>query len=116
MITWLSEPEEHDYPAAQSYLTLLFEQNKVDMFISKLKKTSTVSFKAKDILRASELPLLTSQNYHVKHNLHKIESGKSLSPVLLVKTLEKLIIADGYHRICAVYLQDEDADIPCHIV
>jgi hypothetical protein len=27
-----------------------------------------------------------------------------------------LIIADGYHRICASYNLDEDADIPCRMV
>jgi len=28
----------------------------------------------------------------------------------------KVVIADGYHRLCAVYLFDEDALIPCRIV
>jgi hypothetical protein len=28
----------------------------------------------------------------------------------------KVIIADGYHRLCAVYSVDEDAMIPCKIV
>jgi hypothetical protein len=28
----------------------------------------------------------------------------------------KLVIADGYHRLCAVYTFDEDAIIPCKIV
>ncbi len=28
----------------------------------------------------------------------------------------RLIIADGYHRLCAVYKFDEDAMIPCRIV
>jgi len=27
-----------------------------------------------------------------------------------------LIVADGYHRICASYHLDEDADIPCRLV
>jgi hypothetical protein len=27
-----------------------------------------------------------------------------------------VIIADGYHRLCAVYSIDEDAVIPCKIV
>jgi len=29
---------------------------------------------------------------------------------------EEVIIADGYHRMCAVYSFDEDALIPCKIV
>jgi len=43
------------------------------------------------------------------------------SPVLLVRgrlgaTEVPLTIADGYHRICASYHLNEDADIPCRIV
>lgn len=34
---WLKEPEEHDYPAAESYLTLLYDQQTVAGFIKKLK-------------------------------------------------------------------------------
>jgi hypothetical protein len=32
------------------------------------------------------------------------------------KATGRLIIADGYHRLCAVYGFDEDAVIPCKIV
>ena len=41
-----------------------------------------------------------------------------LSPLLLVRNSPngKVIIADGYHRLCAVYFTDEDALIPCKIV
>jgi hypothetical protein len=28
----------------------------------------------------------------------------------------KVVVADGYHRLCAVYQIDEDAWIPCKIV
>jgi hypothetical protein len=27
-----------------------------------------------------------------------------------------LTIADGYHRVCASYHLDEDADVPCRLV
>jgi hypothetical protein len=44
--------------------------------------------------------------------------GTSLSPLLLVRdeACGKVVIADGYHRLCSVYLFDEDAWIPCKIV
>jgi hypothetical protein len=29
-IGWLDEPEEHDYPAAKSYLTLAYDERKAD--------------------------------------------------------------------------------------
>ena len=51
--------------------------------------------------------------------LEKIQ-GKPLSPVLLVRgdvgRDVPLTIADGYHRVCASYHLDENADIPCHLV
>ena len=28
----------------------------------------------------------------------------------------KVVVADGYHRLCAVYVHDEDAWIPCKII
>jgi len=64
------------------------------------------------------LSLLGTSNSHVEKDQKKIESGKELSPLLLVRdsTQSKLIIADGYHRLCAVYSYDEDAIIPCKII
>ena len=117
-IKWLKLPEEHDYPAAESYLTLLFEPKIAKNFIAKLKLAKVETFKSKDIFRASNLSLLGISNSHVKKDRKKITDGKSLSPLLLVrdKTNSKVIIADGYHRMCAVYGFDEDAVIPCKIV
>ena len=48
----------------------------------------------------------------------EIIRNEKLSPLLLYrdKTNGTLIIADGYHRLCAVYKFDEDAMIPCKIV
>ena len=50
--------------------------------------------------------------------MKKIHSGKPLSPLLLVRLPElgKVMVADGYHRLCAVYTLDEDAIILCKIV
>jgi len=76
------------------------------------------SFKAKDIFRASALSLLGVSNFHVEKDLKKIRNGRKLSPLLLVRdeTHAKVVIADGYHRLCAVYSFDEDSMIPCKIV
>jgi hypothetical protein len=117
-IKWLSEPEEQDYPAAFSYLSLIFEEAQTKLFVNKLKKTSIIQYKSKDIFRASSLSLLGISNSHVNKDLKKIQSGISLSPLLLVRnpTNGKVIIADGYHRLCAVYSLDEDAIIPCKII
>lgn len=76
------------------------------------------SFHSKDIFRASGLSLLGVSNSHVKKDQQKVLDGKSLSPLLLVRDSAngKVVIADGYHRMCAVYGLDEEAVIPCKIV
>ena len=116
-IKWLSGPEEHDYPAAKSYLRLLYDDPTAAAQVEKLRRTRISKFKAKDIFRASRLSLLGVSNYHVKKDRKKIKAGQSLSPLLLVRDSNsgKVVIADGYHRLCAVYSFNEDAMIPCKI-
>jgi type II secretory pathway component PulJ len=89
------------------------------LVVSKLRAAETQVFLAKDLLRASSLPLLKEDNKHVAHDLEKVKKGTALSPVLLVAgdvtTNRPLVVADGYHRICASYWLDENAAIPCRI-
>jgi hypothetical protein len=116
---WKSEPEDHDYPAAASYLSLLLPQPSVDALVAELRAAPIGHWKAKDLLRASGLGLLPTDNPHVSSDLKKVKEGDKLSPVLLVRgSLDRsapLQIADGHHRICASYHLDEDADIPCRM-
>ena len=116
-ITWLSAPEDHDYPAAESYLCLLYDEVTAKQQVEQLRQAPVSTFKAKDIFRASGLSLLGVSNTHVAKDQHKIHSGHALSPLLLLRDTSngKVIIADGYHRLCAVYSFDEDAVIPCKI-
>ena len=108
---WLDVPEKHDYPAAASYLELTMPPKKVAKIISNLRKAKISHFKAKDIFRASGLSLLGVSNSHVEKDRKKIHKGVVLSPLLLVRSPElgRVIVADGYHRLCAVYSIDEDA-------
>jgi len=89
--------------------------------VGRLRTAAIAHRKAKDLLRASRLPVLPPENFHVAKDLKKVRAGKKLSPVLLVRgrvgeAEVPLTVADGYHRICASYHLDEDADIPCRIV
>jgi disulfide oxidoreductase YuzD len=114
---WLNKPEVHDYPAAPSYLCLLYDEKTATKLVNHLKRALISEFKAKDIFRASGLSLLGVSNSHVKKDQQKIRSGLAMSPLLLVRDAAngKVVIADGYHRLCAVYSFDEDAVIPCKI-
>lgn len=117
---WLDAPEEHDYPAAGNYLSLLLTKHQVDEVVKGLQKAETVHYFAKDILRASNLPLLPMNDMHVAEDLAKVIKGKKLSPILLVRgNLDRVVpltIADGYHRACAGYHLADDTAIPCRIV
>ena len=117
-IKWLPEPEDKDYPAAQSYLSLMHTESESIGLVKKLKDARIIQYKAKDIFRASGLSLQGVSNSHVEKDQKKIKEGKALSPLLLVRDPQngKVVIADGYHRLCAVYSLDEDALIPCKIV
>lgn len=117
---WKNSPEAHDYPAAHDYLSLVLEEPLVRKVVAALRRAPTVEFKAKDLLRASQLPLLPRENSHVAVDLKKIKKGKALSPVLLVRgnaaTGAPMTVADGYHRICASWFRDENIPIACRIV
>jgi len=116
---WQEEPEEHDFPAAADYLSLLAPAGEVAKVVEALRSAETEHRKAKDLLRASRLGLLAADNVHVKKDLDKVKAGKRLSPVLLVRGRGDkglpLTVADGYHRICASHHLDEDADVPCRL-
>jgi hypothetical protein len=65
------------------------------------KQESLAFFAAKDILRASGLPLLTFEDPEVASDLEKVKFGKKLSPVLIQGSPSW--VADGYQRLCARY-------------
>jgi len=118
-VQWLDAPEEHDYPAAGSYLALIANNAQVQELVARLRAAQQVTLKAKDILRAAGLALLPVDNPHVAGDLRKIQAGKKLSPILLVRgQLTAGLpaqVADGYHRVCASYHTDENTDIPCRV-
>ena len=116
---WQESPEEHDFPAAADYLSLVAPANEVAKAVEALRAAETVHRKAKDLLRAGRLGLLPPDNVHVKKDLEKVAKGDRLSPVLLLRGRGDkgvpLTVADGYHRICASEHLDENFDIPCKI-
>jgi len=117
-IKWLPDVEEHDYPAAESYLRILYSEDRVAEMIVRFRSAAIVQFKAKDIFRASQLSLLGVSNFHVEQDRKKIQKDVSLSPLLLLRDEPngRVVIADGYHRLCAIYEFDEDALIRCKII
>jgi|SRR5882724_11520565 len=116
-IKWASEVEKDNYPAAETYLSLIFKKEEAAKLVRKLKDAPIDEYPAKDVLRASRLPLDTSSDCLTAEK-RKLEQGKKLSPILLVRDERTgtVIVADGYHRLCVTYLFKEDAQIPAKLV
>ncbi len=113
---WKDEPEAQDFPAAESYLSLLVGPVAAAKLAKSLRKELTLQhYAAKDILRAAGLPLLSPEDSEVVADLRKVKAGKKLSPVLLVHGIP-LWVADGYHRVCASYHLDEKTPVPCRMI
>ena len=116
---WKDDPDEHDYPAAHEFLCLLVDGDVATRTVHELRNASVRQFKAKDLIRASNSTLLPVDDPHVAADLAKAERNERLSPVLLVRGSlghYPMVIADGFHRICASYHFDENSEIPCRVV
>jgi hypothetical protein len=118
-LIWKKKPEAEDYHGALNFLSLICSDTEAKKLVNALRKAKTTERAAKDLLRASELPLLPRDEPHVDDDLKRIHKGKPLAPILLVQgEITKgipLIVADGYHRICAICYFDENAPIPCRM-
>ena len=113
---WKDKPEPHDFPAAESYLSLLVGIVAATGLVEALGNESGLRhYAARDILRAAGLPLLAPDDREVAADLAKVKLGKKLSPVLLLQGIP-LWVADGYHRVCASYHLDAKTPVPCRIV
>ena len=114
------KPIEADYIGTANYLSLLCSDKAAARYVKALRKARPIERAAKDLLRASGLALLPKDNAQVREDLAKVRAGKPLAPVLLVRGNmrqgEPLIIADGYHRTCALYYLDPDTMVPCRMV
>jgi hypothetical protein len=111
---WLGEPQEKDYAAADSYLSLLLAPDQLRETVALLRQAPSGAWRAKDILRAAGLPLLKrKQSNEVAEKLEHMAAGTPISPILLIHDGRgRLEIADGCHRVCAAYLVNEDTEVP----
>lgn len=79
-----------------------------------LQPSRIEEFYARDILRAAKLPTLSTTQ--VARQLLAISSADRINPVILVLTNNGLIVADGYHRLCAARLLSERARVKAALV
>ena len=119
-LIWKKNPDAEDYEAAHNYLLLVYSAAKSNKLVKKLRMTKSITRAAKDLLRASGLPLLALDDPRVDSDLKRIHKAKPLPPVLLIRGNMMrgipLLVADGYHRICAICHYDETAPVSCRLI
>ena len=119
-VNWVQGSSNDDAIDAARYMSLIRKSRKAKKLAKKLSNAPIKMFKAKDILRAAQLQALPIDNPDVAAKLAIIAAGTPLPPVYLIRGNvlkgRPLTIADGYHRVSAVYQTDETADVPCQII
>jgi hypothetical protein len=116
-INWLSSPIDNDYVSAERYLSLLFKPRKCRKLLQKLRAAPMSEYPAKDILRASRTAMSEVAAFDWSRHQQQIRDGEALGPILIVRQNDGsgLIIADGFHRMCALFAEDELIKVPCKI-
>jgi len=111
-IRWLDDVADHDYGAAESYLSLKLESAAAAKVVARLRTAAITTRRANDILRAARLEAAPLDDPGVVKDLIKVIEGKRLSPALVVGGAAGADIADGYHRVSLVYRIDPYGEVP----
>jgi hypothetical protein len=111
-IKWAAEVANHDYAAAEAYLSLKLSEDAVAKAVQRLRKAALTARRANDILRAAGLTPAPLDDPGVMKDLIKAIEGKRLSPVLVLSGKKGADIADGFHRVSLVYRLDPYSEVP----
>lgn len=111
-IKWAAEVADHDYAAAEAYLSLKLGEDAVAKAVQRLRKATLTSRRANDILRAARLTAAPLNDPGVMKDLVKAIEGDRLRPVLVLSGTKRADIADGFHRVSLVYRLDPFGEVP----
>jgi hypothetical protein len=111
-VRWRADVADHDYAAAQAYLSLKLDDDAARKAVKRLRKTELTSRRANDILRSTGLSPAPLDDPGVVKDLIKVIEGEELSPVLVTASVAGADIADGFHRVSLVYRIDPYAEVP----
>ena len=114
-VHWRKDVAEHDYAAAQAYLSLRLDEQRAAAAVAGLRKAELTKRRANDILRAAGLEPASLEDPGVIKDLIRLIEGKKLSPVLVISDAGRADIADGYHRVSLVYRVDPYGEVPLRL-
>ena len=111
-IRWAPDVADHDYAAAEAYLSLKLGEDAVAKAVQRLRRGALTARRANDILRAAGLIAAPLDDPGVMKDLIKAIEGKPLSPVLVLSAKKEADIADGFHRVSLAYRLDPYMEVP----
>jgi hypothetical protein len=111
-LRWADHVADHDYAAAEAYLSLKLDEDAVAKAVRRLRKADLTIRRANDILRAAGLTAAPLNDPGVMKDLVKAIEGDRLSPVLVLRGKRGADIADGFHRVSLVYRLDPYGPVP----
>ena len=114
-IGWMHDVADHDYAAAEAYLSIKLDDATTRKAVARLRKAKLTTRRANDILRAAGLSAAELDDPGVVKDLIKVIEGKKLSPVLVINGSGAADIADGYHRVSLVYRLDPYGEVPAKL-
>jgi hypothetical protein len=115
-IKWADHVADHDYSAAEAYLSLKLDEDAVTKAVKRLRKAPLTTRRANDILRAAGLAAAPLDDPGVMKDMIKAIEGRPLSPVLVIGAKKSADIADGFHRVSLVYRIDPYGTVPLKLV
>jgi hypothetical protein len=114
-VKWLDDVADHDYHAAENYLTLKMTRTHAEKIVASLRDAKLTTRRPNDILRAAGLPALPMNDPGVHRDLLKLLNGEKLSPVLVIGEGRVCDVGDGYHRVSLCYWLDPFMEMPLKI-
>jgi len=114
---------EDEWLNTQRFLELKFKTKEAEDYIEKFKEKEQEDdfkeFRPSDILRAAGYKSGGIMDRHVVHELQKLQDGKPVCYVMLIKPKDpedKLIIADGVHKVSALDILDPHCKVKAIII
>lgn len=118
-ITWADDADPEAYDNAKAFLTLHnASPDVIKDIVSQWHTSDAQEYRATDILRATGYPSVSAkEDVQVKRTTKKMKKGEPVEPPLLVvrDPGHQPLLADGYHRLCAVYEAFAEAPVPLRV-
>src|ERR1700685_4503571 len=93
-IRWRKRVADHDYAAAEAYLSLKLNETEASRAVARLRKAKLTTRRVNDILRAAGMTAAPLDDPGVMKDLVKVIEGRHLSPVLVISAEARADIAD----------------------